>query len=326
MNKNFEHSWIWSGGYEKVPHVEDIEEIMFCQDVVVMEKIHGLCWFIGGNSQSTLPVFADRWQIHSENSSLGYVVSWFIKQAHWVQNIQEFAKRENKNIVVVGEVFGKKIFNEAATTSYGTIIPYLDYGCDIDFRVHDIRYEGKLLSWKDIEVLAEKLEIPLIPIYYKGPPKLSVFEMLLGKSDLVQNNQKGEGLIIRCGIPEYDSYGRFMIGKMKVGEYAEINSQHVTPLPVPDRATPAERLSIEYVTKQRVAKGIEWLIITGDFTGTREDIFPLTDWVIFDLKAEAQDCWNNAVNLSHQGEIVVRQQIQKQVKYWVEMALRRKLL
>ena len=113
---------------------------------------------------------------------------------------------------------------------------------------------------------------------------------------------------------------------MKVGEYAEINSQSQIPLPVPGGASPAEQLAIEYVTEQRVAKGQARLIASGVFTGTREDIFPLTDWVMRDIQAEARQAWSTTLAAETNREDAVREHVQNMVKYWVEKALRCKLL
>jgi len=320
-----ETDWIWRGGYDKIPHLEDIEDLMRCQSVVVMEKIHGLCWFIGCLPSEASLLYADRWNIQDKTGSLAHIVKWFENQEIWIKNIRLMAHQINKPLVIVGEVFGDKVFGEAAVDSYGTIIPYLDYGCDFNFCVHDIRVE-EMMPWSEVEDLAQKMSLAVAPVFYKGVPSLSVFEHFLGKTQLVCNGQSGEGLIIRSDPPKRDETGRVLIGKMKVGEYSEINRQITSPLAIPPGAGAAERFSIEFVTEQRVAKGVERLIADGLFTGTREDIFPLTDWVMSDVQIEAQASWADVKNAELTGEEAIRKQIQKMVKYWIEHTLRRKLL
>ena len=326
METKANYEWIWQGGYNKIPHLEDIEEIMECQRVVVMEKIHGLCWLVGCRPGEQEILYADRWQIHNAASPLGHIVDWFDRQTSWVASIHQLTEQVHTPVVVMGEVFGNKIYGDAATDSYGTLIPYLDYGCEMDFRIHDLRLQGRQVDWCKLENLVQSVNLPLAPVFYTGRPDLSIFEALLGKAELVKNSRQGEGIIIRSDPLAVNNCGQVLIGKMKVGEYAEVNSQTNQPIPVPVRASPTEKLAIEYATQQRVAKGVARLIAAGTYHLTREVLFPLTDIVVEDIRSEAAKAWTETLAVEPEGEAALHREIQRIVKYWLEQALRQKLI
>ena len=326
MTRQSDATWMWQGGFDKIPHLEDIPEIMACRRVVVLEKIHGICWFAGFRPEDSEITYADRWQAHSETSPLGHIVKWFSGKMDWTSGIRSLAVQTGQPVVVIGEMFGNLIYGQPAENTYGTLIPYLDYGCDMDFRVHDLRIAGSAPDWSEIEAFIQKAGLPLAPKFYSGVPDLHVFESLLGKTVLVKNEPRGEGLVIRSDPLVKNKQGQYLIGKMKVGEYAEINSRTDHPLPVPTGAAPSERLAIEYASQQRISKAVARLIGNGNFTNTREDLFALTDLVIEDIALEAPAAWHDAVAASTHDEAEVRKAIQKMTKYWYEQALRRKLL
>jgi hypothetical protein len=257
---------------------------------------------------------------------LGHIVKWFGGKMGWITGIRSLTLQTGQPVVVVGEVFGNRIYGQPAENTYGTLIPYLDYGCEMDFRVHDLRIAGSALDWSEIEAKIQKAGLPLVPKYYTGAPDLHVFDSLLGTTVLVKNEPSGEGLVIRSDPLVKNRNGQYLIGKMKVGEYAEINSRTDHPLQVPAGATPSERLAIEYVSQQRISKAVARLIGSGDFTHTREDLFALTNLVIEDIALEAPAAWQEAVAASVHAEAEVRKSIQIMTKYWYEQALRGKLV
>ena len=189
-------------------HKYDIENIKHWptaipkgQPVVVTEKIHGSFCCLGfqkDDDDTVTPVASSkgvlgkgmRFDVDTEeNKSNIYVEMW---RQHG-DDILEAVSITCREFMVFGEVFGPKVQKN------------FQYGFDKrQFRVFDIRIDGKFLSWADVESFCDFLGVEAVPVLYKGPwDKDMLPELTNGPSEFVDAEHIREGCTVRSAIDHY---------------------------------------------------------------------------------------------------------------------------
>ena len=197
--------------FDKYTDIENIKNYNYIfQDgdmVVISEKIHGC-----NSRYANLPIVIDKSQPlkykikNWVNKNIFKNTHQFIYGSHNVQlhsgnkdnNFYgedmwgKIAKKYNlkdtipKDYIVYGEVFGSKVQD-------------LTYGLkdEIDFRVFDVKYNGRYLPFNEMEDFCNEHNLPIVPILFIGSFKKELLEEYTNGKSIVCPTQIREGCVIK---------------------------------------------------------------------------------------------------------------------------------
>ena len=156
------------------------DKLDLSKEVVVLEKIHGSSQKTG-RIDNVVMVGSHRVQRKIENAGV-----YDLPLRLYGKEIQQLFGQVAGNIILYGEVYGKKIQD-------------LTYGlAEHDWRLFDISINGEYLSWAEIESLCLRFGIPMVPILYKGLADMPRLERLCsGESVLPLAKHVIEGIVVR---------------------------------------------------------------------------------------------------------------------------------
>ncbi|MFH1829961.1 MAG: RNA ligase family protein [Pseudomonadota bacterium] len=246
--------------FTKYPHIENIDEvpaIFELPEVIVTEKVHGSAMRIGlidGHLRygGRKLEFND---IRPESKEGQGFISWMLATGLDKKIKTAFIGHD---VILFGEWHG------SGTPSKGW--PQIQKGiCYIkgnDFRVFDVRLDGKYLSQDEVLVWAAKVGLKTMPVLFRGRPDGEVFNSLIDtmsrvgeENGIVDAENTIEGIVIRPTEMQWDVKGNPIMAKYKVGRWAERASAASHPR-TPPKERPvipgAKEFAHEFVTPMRL--------------------------------------------------------------------------
>jgi len=131
-----------------------------------------------------------------------------------------------------------------------------------DFRVFDVKVNGKYVSQDEIAAFALRVGLKTMPVLYRGKPDQKVFDSLIDtmsrlgeENGIVDPENTIEGLVIRTNEFLWNADRSPVMAKYKVGKWAERASaqKHHTTQPKKKVIVPgAEAFAKEFVTDMRL--------------------------------------------------------------------------
>lgn len=212
--------------FTKYPHIENIEEmpaVFDLPEVIVTEKVHGSAMRIGvfGGNVKFGGRKLDFEDIRPESKEGQGFLSWVLETGLDKKMIEAFGGHE---VTLYGEWHG------SGTPSKGwpQIQKGIRYVKGNDFRVFDVKVDGKYLPQDDVPAWAAKVGLKAMPVLYRGKPEKGVFDSLIDtESRVAQENgihdpeNTIEGIVIRPPEFLWDEKRRPVMAKYKVGKWAE---------------------------------------------------------------------------------------------------------
>lgn len=144
------------------------------QPVRITEKIHGTNSRIGiingklyvGTHKSCV----------KEDDQLGRKTIYWTSIPQSVKDMISYLAEGGNNVIAFGEIYGSKV----QFMDYGT------FGAD-GYSLFDISVNSVYLNWDQVEEVAKKFNVPLVPLLYKGPFNAEAIDSLVDGSTLVGN-------------------------------------------------------------------------------------------------------------------------------------------
>lgn len=246
--------------FTRYPHIENIEEVPAIFDlpeIIITEKVHGSAMRIGvldGVSRigGRRLEFTDLKPDTKEG--LGFI-SWVFDTGLDKKMLEAFSGHD---VIIYGEWHGSGT-PKKGWPQIQKGIRYLDGN---DFRVFDIKVDGKYLPQGQIAEWAAKVGLKTMPVLYRGKPDGKVLNSLIDtpskvgeENGIVDPENTLEGLVIRPPEFVWDEKGDPVIAKYKVGKWAERASQKKHPkAPRAKALVPAgaKEFAKEFVTATRL--------------------------------------------------------------------------
>lgn len=258
-----------------------MQNILLQPEVVCTEKIHGTNARVG-LVDGVLRI-GGRNQEHT-NDLQGDSVMGFVR---WVREsgLEERLRKTfpaDSAVIFFGEWFGSNIQKG------------INYGKEKQFRVFDVKFNGKYSNWDDTVFLSQQVGLSTVPLLYRGVPKMSIFEGLLDiQSNVAQElgvettNNLHEGIVIKpTNMVINDQTGEWMIAKYKPARWSERKSEQTGE----KKVLPAESFAFvaEFVTETRLEHVLDHLrdagVATDDIKATPHVIKEMS----IDVHTEAQ--------------------------------------
>ncbi|MBI2346690.1 MAG: hypothetical protein HYV03_07425 [Deltaproteobacteria bacterium] len=268
--------------FTQYPHIENIEEVagLFeCPEVIATETVHGSAMRIGfcdgqirfGGRRLE---FTD---IRPESKDGQGFVSWVLDTGLDKKIATIFAGHD---VILYGEWHG----SGTPGKGWPQIQKGIRYCKGNDFRVFDVKVDGKYVPQAEVPTWAAKVALKTMPILYRGKPDQAAFDALIDsmsrvgeENGIVDPENTIEGIVIRPPTPQWDQEGNPVIAKYKVGKWAERASKqrHPRQPKKPRAALPptAAAFAEEFVTATRLDHILDQLReakITIDRTATGE--------------------------------------------------------
>jgi Rnl2 family RNA ligase len=211
-------------GFVKYQHLESLtkpecQNIFLQPEVVCTEKIHGTNARVG-LVEGTVRI-GGRNQDHTNDeqgdSVMGFV-KW-VRESALANRISVFFRGDN--IIFFGEWFGSGIQKG------------VNYGKEKQFRVFDVRLNGKYQDWDDVVRFSNAIGLRTVPELYRGFPKLDIFDKLLDVQSTVAKelgveteNNLHEGIVIKPTKSIInENTGQWLITKYKAARWSERKSE-----------------------------------------------------------------------------------------------------
>jgi RNA ligase (TIGR02306 family) len=157
------------------------------EEVVVTEKIHGTNarfglvdgeFFVGSHRR-----------IKAKDEKIVY---WEAAIKYNVEQVMKERLHPARCWVIFGEVFGR-----VQDIKYGL-------GQTIDLRVFDISKDETYLDYDEFESLMKKLELPMVPLLYRGPYSAKLLAQL-AEGQAFQGDHIKEGVVVRTATERWHS-------------------------------------------------------------------------------------------------------------------------
>lgn len=246
--------------FTQYPHMENIEEVPAVFDlpeVIVTEKVHGSSMRIG---------FADgkiRYggrrlefeKITPESKDGQGFVSWALDTGLGEKMAAAFAGHD---VTLYGEWHG----SGTPKKGWPQVQKGIRYIKGNDFRVFDIKFDGKYVPQDELAPLAAKVGLKTMPVLYRGKPDGKIFNSLIDtmsrvgeENGIADPENTIEGIVIRPPEFLWDERGGPVMAKYKVGKWAERASaqKHPKTQPKPRVEIPgAAEFAKEFVTDTRI--------------------------------------------------------------------------
>ena len=254
---------IWALGHRNIISIWDY-------DVEVTEKIDGSQFGVT-NTSNGLVVRSKGVVIDQDN-----VPNLFSPVVEYFQSIQH---KLPIGIKFYGETLNKPKHNTLAydrTPKNNFIL----FGVDDDIQGSWCEHDG-LTIW------AEKLDVEVIPLVYKGKANFEKIKELVSEVSVLGGTQ-AEGVVVKvyrnylAGNLEFP----LMAGKYVTEKFKEVHQKNPT---FHSGKTKTEELFQKYNTTARFQKGVQHLRDSGELLGEPKDIGALMKEVNHDLIAECED-------------------------------------
>lgn len=253
--------------FTQYPHINNIEEvgkISELSEVIITEKVHGSSMRIG-LVDGKIRMGGRRlefFKITPESKDGQGFVSWVLDTGLDKKISEIFSGHD---IIFYGEWHG------SGTPSKGwpQIQKGIRYLKGNDFRIFDVKYEGKYLPQSQVKEFASKIGLKTMPVLYRGRPSGEIFNSLIDtmsrvgeENGIVDPENTIEGIVIR---PEEFLWGEDrspIMAKYKVGKWAERASaqKHAKTQPKPRvEIAGAKEFAAEFVTKTRLEHVLDQL-------------------------------------------------------------------
>jgi len=203
------------------------------EEIIVSEKIHGCncrlgmvqeeeggepIWMGGSHNTRRREFFTKKEESESSEKvekELGPAQRTLYWQPFdWYEGVKKMVAQlwnaNQKSVIVFGEIFGGQ------DMKYG-----LENGAK-DFRMFDVSVGGQYMPWDALEQWGKELEIPVVPILYRGPySREKIEELTNGPSTFdVKGKFKGrEGVVIKPVQERQDRMGRRVVLKSVSVDY-----------------------------------------------------------------------------------------------------------
>ncbi|MFH1654926.1 MAG: RNA ligase family protein [Pseudomonadota bacterium] len=246
--------------FTKYPHMKNLDEmtsIYNLDEVIVTEKVHGSSMRIG-MIDGALRIGGRRLEftnISPESKDGQGFVSWVIDTG-LNQRLQE--KFSDHDITFYGEWFG----SGTPKRGWPKIQKGIRYIDGNDFRVFDVKLDGKYLAQDEVEKYATMVGLKTLPVLYRGKPDEKTFFSFidtfsrLGKENGIDDPQNTiEGIVIRPVEFMWAENRDPMMAKLKIGKWAERASMSKgpkTPKKKREIIPGAEEFAKEFVTEMRL--------------------------------------------------------------------------
>lgn len=246
--------------YPHIENIEDVPQVFDLPEVIVTEKVHGSAMRIGVVDEK-LRIGGRKLEfenISPESKDGQGFVSWVLDTGLDKKILETFSGRD---VILYGEWHG------SGTPSKGwpQIQKGIRYIKGNDFRVFDVKADGRYLPQDEIAAWAAKAGLKTMPVLYRGRPDRAVFDSLIDtESRLARENGINdpentiEGLVIRPPEFVWDDKRSPIMAKYKVGKWAERaqavkhpDRQRSSRIDMPPPAGALE-FAEEFVTKARL--------------------------------------------------------------------------
>lgn len=251
--------------FVKYQHLEsltrpEMQNIFLQPEVVCTEKIHGTnarFGVVGGKLR-----IGGRNQDHTNDvqgdSVMGFV-RWVRESGLEEKLIQTFVSSlQTDDIIFFGEWHGPGIQKG------------INYGLSKQFRVFDIRLNGRYLNWDEVVWWSRSFGLKTVPVLYRGFPKLEIFDKLLDVQSVV-GRENGielgtnlhEGIVIKpTTMVINENTGQWLIAKYKPARWSERTSEKTKKdfVPLPGSV---QAFVDEFVTDTRLEHVIDHLRDSG---------------------------------------------------------------
>ncbi len=157
------------------------------EEVVVTEKIHGTNWRAGLVDNEFFVGSHHRTKALDEK-----IVYWEAALRYNVEQVMKERLPQARCWVLFGEVFGR-----VQDIRYGL-------GANIELRVFDITKDGTYLDYDEFESLMKKLELPMVPLIYRGPYNAKLLAQLAEGQAFMGEHMK-EGIVVRPAMERWHS-------------------------------------------------------------------------------------------------------------------------
>lgn len=220
--------------FTQYPHMKNIEEmpgIFNLPEVIVTEKVHGSSMRLG-LTDGVLRYGGRRLEFEdiSPQSKDGQgFVSWVLDQGLDQRIREAFAGHD---VILYGEWHG----SGTPRKGWPQIQKGISYLKGNDFRVFDVKYDGKYLPQDEIAAVAARAGLRTMPVLYRGKPIQEIFDSFidtfsrLGAENGISDPENTlEGIVIRPPEFLWDEGGEPVMAKYKVGKWAERASAQKGP-------------------------------------------------------------------------------------------------
>lgn len=243
--------------YLHIENIDEVKEIFDLPEVIITEKVHGSGMRIGilggvlhmggRNLEFTDP---------KPNTKDGQgFVAWVFDTGLDKKMSEVFTGHD---IILYGEWHG----SGTPKKGWPQIQKGIKYISGNDFRVFDIKLDGKYLSQDEVTKWADKVGLKTMPVLYRGKPDAQIFNSLIdtmsrvGKENGIEDPENTiEGIVIRPPEMQWNAQRNPIMAKYKVGKWAERASQKKHPY-VPKQEKPvipgAREFADEFVTTTRL--------------------------------------------------------------------------
>ncbi|MBI2981634.1 MAG: hypothetical protein HYY44_05000 [Deltaproteobacteria bacterium] len=249
--------------FTQYPHIENIEDVPALFDlpeVIVTEKIHGSAMRLGviGNQ---LRLGGRKYEFEDRNplskDGQGFV-SWVLDTGLDKKMLEVFSGHD---VIFYGEWHGLG----TPRKGWPQIQKGIRYIQGNDFRVFDVKVDGRYLPQDEIAGWAARVGLRTVPVLYRGKPVMDLFDSLIDtESRLAQENgihdpaNTLEGLVIRPPEFVWDEKRNPVMAKYKIGKWAERASalKHPNQMKKSRESLPApagaREFAEEFVTRARL--------------------------------------------------------------------------
>ncbi len=184
------------------------------EDVIAAEKLHGTCTIVGlidgrpavsskGNAAKGLGIVRDQDDAGRTKNVYWRMAERYELEAKLRQLASDFyPDPEAKQIHIYGETLGVQ------DLSYG-----LTKG-ELEFRAFDIRLGRRFLDHDHFEEICAELEIPTVPVLYRGPFSRDLIEEIATGRETLSGSESHvrEGVVLRPLAERYDGeLGRVLL-------------------------------------------------------------------------------------------------------------------
>lgn len=254
--------------FTKYPHMENIDEvpgIFELPEVVVTEKVHGSAMRIG-LIDGKIRMGGRRFEFENitpESKDGQGFVSWVLDTKLDQKVATAFA---GHHVILFGEWHG----SGTPLKGWPQIQKGIRYFKGNDFRVFDIRLNGKFVSQDELPALAASVGLKTMPILYRGKPSSEAFNALIdtvsrvGKENGIEDPENTmEGIVIRPVEMQWNADRSPVMAKYKVGKWAERASQSKHGFRTKPKEKPviagAKEFAEEFVTATRLEHVLDQL-------------------------------------------------------------------
>lgn len=246
--------------FTQYPHIKNLDDaIGICEipEVIITEKIHGSAMRIGF-LDGRIRYGGRRLEFQNiapESKDGQGFVSWVLETCLDKKIVEAFSGHD---IIFYGEWHG----SGTPKKGWPQIQKGIKYINGNDFRIFDIKLDGKYLPQDQIPELAAKLGLKIMPVLFKGRPTMEIFDSLIDtmsklgeENGIIDPQNTIEGIVIRPNEFLWDNNREPVMAKYKVGKWAERASQKKQDkMPKKNRAVPsgAKEFAEEFVTEMRL--------------------------------------------------------------------------